>query len=484
MTFFVAVVALVDLALGYYLAVRFGYGPPGVIEAWEALCAARAPMAGNEPAALREGQPEPPAARAPEADQHARPPTAPVQGLGEHAPLCAAPAETDEQSQTGGAGSQAAQQTEAAHQTALDHRPAQAAAELEERRRGSRIPNAAELDEKYVEVCILKLNVAMLESGDRCTQLDSRLRACRGQTDAATIAECLRLLEEDCRTYLAAQSRAAEQLRQRVDEFGQLSDLAEEIELANLEQAAQIETTLSNLQHMDFASDREAASTRLLTELAKLREARDRLHDNQEAAFLAVARHQQRLDKIEPRLHHDPLTGLMNRIGLEVTLAQWWQEGRQRLRTITAALLDIDAFGALNQEHGPAVADRVLAGLGCVLRTAASEMELLGRFSGQQFLLLKLDEGTRAAIKRGETIRQTIERSTFRADGREVRLTVSAGYAAAKPDDTLPELFDRLRAALKQAKQTGANQAFFHDGQRIEQINSPHLGAKPVELTV
>ncbi len=58
MTVLVLLVALVNLALGYYLAVRFGYGPPGLIEAWEALFAAPAPSVRNQPAALTDGESE------------------------------------------------------------------------------------------------------------------------------------------------------------------------------------------------------------------------------------------------------------------------------------------------------------------------------------------------------------------------------------------------------------------------------------------
>ncbi len=482
----VLVVALVNLALGYFLAVHFGYGPPGLIEAWEALFAAPAPSVRDRPA-------EPTAEQSERTGEQAE--AEPSQPLdegsqpGEQTEARGEQAQTDdEQPQPPDELNEPDEPAEPLDDPAQpDDGPAQAdvvPAESERSARNPAVEDAGHLDDTYVEVCILKLNVAMLESGDRCTAIDSRLRACRGQTDAETIAECLKLLEEDCRTYLAAQSRAARQLRDRVDEFGELSDLAEEIELANLEQAAQIETTLSNLQHMDFTSDLEAAGERLVAELGKLREARNRLHDNQEAAFLAVARHQQRLDKIEPRLHHDPLTDLLNRIGMEVTMAQWWQEGRQRSRTITAAMLDINGFAHLNQQHGPAVADRVLAGLGRLLHSAAAGADLLGRFSGQQFLVVKLDEGARAAIRRAETIRQSIQRSTFHAEGKDLHLTASAGYAAVLPEDTLQDLFDRLRAALKEAKQAGDNQAFFHDGQRIEQILPPHLGAKPIEATV
>jgi len=458
-----------------------------LVEAWAALFAAPLPSTHKEPAepsdqqaADRNDQSEGDGRRAELADEQPEQPDSddvsdePFNELSEARKPTAAEAEPAEPD---------AEQSESAEEPAESD---SSRAEQEEDTQASTTEDdhAEQMEEKYVEVCILQLNIAMLESANRCADIDSRLRACQGRTESETIEQCVELLKQDCREYLAAQGRASEQLRERVDELGELSSIAEQIEMANLEQAAQIETTLSNLDHMDFSSDLEAANERLRIELGKLREARHHLRDNQELAFLAVARHHQRLDQIERRLHRDPLTDLLNRIGLEVVLEEWWEEGRQRSRSMTAAVLDINGFAELNKQHGPAVGDRVLAGLGRLLRSASAGMEMRGRFSGQQFLLIKLDEGARAAIRRMESVRQSIERSSFRADGEEITLTVSAGYAAVLPDDTVQDVFDRLAAALKEAKQQGDNQAFYHDGQRSEQTKSPYLVAQPVEATV
>ena len=92
--------------------------------------------------------------------------------------------------------------------------------------------------------------------------------------------------------------------------------------MGNLEQSAQVETTLNNLEYMDFSGDPEEGNQRLLEEIKNLRMARHRLRDKQEAAFLAIARCENRIDKIEKQLFIDPLTKLRNRIGLEVELSR------------------------------------------------------------------------------------------------------------------------------------------------------------------
>jgi hypothetical protein len=120
---------------------------------------------------------------------------------------------------------------------------------------------------------------------------------------------------------LAEQSEAAEKFRARIGELGELASLGEEIEMTNLEQSAQVETTINNLEYMDFRSDPEAANQRLLEEIKNLRTARHKLRDNQEVAFLSIARYEKRIDKIEKQLFIDPLTKLRNRIGLEEALS-------------------------------------------------------------------------------------------------------------------------------------------------------------------
>jgi len=181
-------------------------------------------------------------------------------------------------------------------------------------------PVAWNLNEKYVETSILKLNVAMMKSGARATEIDTRLRATRDKPDGETVRQCVAKLLEDCRSYLSEQTESAERFSERIGEMGELSDLGEEIELANMEQAAQIETTVSNLEHMDLESDLAAARLRLLEELNNLRVARHHLRDSQEAAFLTVARYEDRMGSLESQLFDDSLTRLRSRIGLEAAL--------------------------------------------------------------------------------------------------------------------------------------------------------------------
>jgi diguanylate cyclase (GGDEF)-like protein len=429
-------IAVLNVCLGYGLAVYLGYGPPGVFEAWDALV--YDVMSRSE--------------RAGESDSKSL--LDMLDGGSEEAEIDPFDESYDDDV------------ADVIRLLSPDN------------------PESWDLNEKYVETSILRLNIAMMKSGKRSTEIDTRLRECGGQTDAETVRSCLALLQEDCETYLAEQSDASERFRERVGELGELASLGEEIEMANLEQAAQIETTLNNLRYMDFDSDLEAANERLRLEIAKLRIARHNLRDSQDVAFLTIARYENRLDNIEKQLSNDPLTGLRNRIGLEMTLADWWQQGRHKTRRMAAALFDIDEFGLLNERHGPLVCDRLLHALGRFFQEKAGAGNLVGRFAGQRFLVAMVDTGPRAATRNAELLRQTIEKIEFLSGETQVRLTVGAGVVEVKVEDTYEQVFERLQAALKAAKKAGPNRAALYERREPELVDPPDLGAEPATIAL
>ena len=451
------VVSLVNLALGYAAAAYLGYGPPGVFSLRVDL--PRWPRRRGMPAAV-------PTGTVGDADSglfreslHSAEdlsPDSPIEEL-----LDDGPADSLE--------------VEPCYEPYDDD-----VAELINPER----PEAWDLGEKFVETSILKLNIAMIKSGKRATEIDSRLRGVRGSSDVETIRRCVADLLEDCRTYLVEQNEAAEKFRNRIAELGELRALGEEVEMANLEQSAQIETTISNLEHLEFEANLEAANDRLLAELNHLRVARHRLRDDHESAFLAIARYEDRMDTIESQLFNDPLTKLRNRIGLETALWQWWRQNRHQSRQLAAAMFDLDRFGEVNQEYGPLVGDRILVNVAGLIEQQTGAGDLAGRYAGQRFLLVLSDAGPRAAIKTAEMIRQTLQRTTFIHQAGRIHVTATAGIVEVTPGDTCQSVLDRLEATLKHARRAGRNRASFHNGREPESVESPSFGAEYREIKV
>jgi two-component system cell cycle response regulator len=203
----------------------------------------------------------------------------------------------------------------------------------------------------------------------------------------------------------------------------------------------------------------------------------------------ALLRRKAQADRLRARLRshleaalHDPLTGLHNRRHAEPELRRLMAEGRRAGRPVALMLLDIDHFKGVNDRHGHAAGDRVLAEVARRLRARLRPGDLLARMGGEEFLVAL--PGTDAAQARAvaEGLRRAVEDCPFPLDDaaprarrpggwagpergpapRQVRVTLSIGVAAATPADlsgglTDRGLQDRADVALYAAKNGGRN---------------------------
>ncbi len=197
-----------------------------------------------------------------------------------------------------------------------------------------------------------------------------------------------------------------------------------------------------------------------------MRVARHNLRDDQEAAFLAVARHQNRLGKIDPQARTDYLTGLPNRIGLETALWQWWEEGFPQEREMGAILLDLNGFGKVAKNAGIGRLGPHPGRFGRVVGKVSGPSHLVGRYGGQRFLIVMLDTGPQGLQRLGQLLRQSIERTTFVRDGSRISVTASAGIASVVPQESVETFLNRTEQALHCAKRGGANGAWFDNGKQ------------------
>jgi diguanylate cyclase (GGDEF)-like protein len=223
----------------------------------------------------------------------------------------------------------------------------------------------------------------------------------------------------------------------------------------------------------------------LIGELDHLRVARHAWRDTQESTILAFARIDNGIDKIDTQLHNDPTTGLPNRIGLEVMLEAWWQEGRHQQQPIAAVLLDIDALGKHNRAHGALVGDAILYQVARYLRTTVDAADAVGRAGGGSFVVVMPSGGIQAGCATAELLRQSIEQIHFKQGDETLRITVSAGVAESGTEDrNRAPMFARLAESLKMAKRSGHNQTFFFDGEGPRLVDPPTLTVAPLEITI
>jgi len=153
-----------------------------------------------------------------------------------------------------------------------------------------------------------------------------------------------------------------------------------------------------------------------------------------------------------------------------------------RCGPLALGMIDVDQLGQLNECHGRAVADQVLARLGQIVRAECRGESLVARFSAQRFCLLFSGSDLRQATNAVERIRQTIGLTCLeRADG-EIRATVSGAVTEAAAEDTAESLYARAETTLREAKRYGRNRTFIHEGKYPTPVVPPNLALEENRL--
>ncbi len=151
---------------------------------------------------------------------------------------------------------------------------------------------------------------------------------------------------------------------------------------------------------------------------------------------------------------HDGLTGVFNRRYFYELAEREFQRAMRLQQPMCAALIDVDHFKLFNDKHGHAVGDQVLRTVAQVCGTALRAFDLLGRYGGEEFVILFPHTDLEGARVVAERLRAAVESTSV--DGLSV--TVSVGLSELAPGTaTLEELLGRADEALYRAKAGGRN---------------------------
>lgn len=167
-----------------------------------------------------------------------------------------------------------------------------------------------------------------------------------------------------------------------------------------------------------------------------------------------VDSHQRQLQALA---HHDPLTGLPNRLLALDRLAHAMERISRRGGHLAVLFIDLDRFKTLNDGHGHAFGDMVLRAVASRLRNRCREEDTLARLGGDEFLLvLEQLPGPEVAGKVAGQLMTLLERPLALEDGRELFITASIGVALYPGDgESSDELIRNADAAMYFAKAQG-----------------------------
>ncbi|WP_136065461.1 biofilm regulation diguanylate cyclase SiaD [Modicisalibacter radicis] len=151
----------------------------------------------------------------------------------------------------------------------------------------------------------------------------------------------------------------------------------------------------------------------------------------------------------------DPLTGLANRRKIAEYLKQAACRAHHDAATFSVVMVDVDHFKSINDKYGHETGDRILIELAAIMRQALRTRDLCGRWGGEEFLLLLHDCSLAQARQLVDRLLARIREPRFTAGEEALALTVSAGIAEYRLDESYQNTVNRADLALFQAKRDG-----------------------------
>lgn len=159
---------------------------------------------------------------------------------------------------------------------------------------------------------------------------------------------------------------------------------------------------------------------------------------------------------VEHSAQHDALTGTLNRHGIEQRLAHEIDRASRKSHPLSALLIDVDHFKSINDGAGHAAGDLALRTVALGISNSLRSYDLLGRYGGDEFLLLLPETAAPQALDVANRIHSLLALITHSLPT-SMRPTVSIGIAEILPTDNAFTLIARADAALYDAKLAGRN---------------------------
>jgi len=176
--------------------------------------------------------------------------------------------------------------------------------------------------------------------------------------------------------------------------------------------------------------------------------------------YIAISIENSRLfAQIERLASTDELTGLPNRRTVIEELAKVRRRTRRYGRCSGVVMADVDHFKRINDMYGHDAGDIALRSIAAALSSSVRESDVVGRFGGEEFVVVLQETDLHGALLLAERLRRTVEELEIRGPHGEVlRVTASFGVSVISPKDPdCHSVLKRADSALYEAKATGRN---------------------------
>lgn len=153
----------------------------------------------------------------------------------------------------------------------------------------------------------------------------------------------------------------------------------------------------------------------------------------------------------------DSLTRIMNRRGITVGLLDAMAQAERYRTPLTVAMADIDHFKQVNDTYGHEAGDLVLKDVAAILSDALRMPDKVGRYGGEEFLVILPHTGLTQARKIADRIRASVSKWDFDLGSKKIRMTISIGVCQFKSGEDLEQFLSHADKALYDAKKGGRN---------------------------
>lgn len=163
----------------------------------------------------------------------------------------------------------------------------------------------------------------------------------------------------------------------------------------------------------------------------------------------------------------DPLTGLLNRRSLNNELDKCVGNSQETSTPLSLILFDLDGFKQINDTYRHRAGDAVLQWATRTLSRRLTRPAMLARYGGDEFAVLMPESSLTEAADLAQTLRHTLDDTSYPWEGHVLRVTGSFGVAELRREEAGCSLVDRSDKALYAAKEGGRNAVMVHDGRQI-----------------
>jgi diguanylate cyclase (GGDEF)-like protein len=153
----------------------------------------------------------------------------------------------------------------------------------------------------------------------------------------------------------------------------------------------------------------------------------------------------------------DALTGLYNHEYILTNLRKTLEEDRLAGQPTSVMMADLDHFKEINDSYGHPVGDKVLVEISRRLGTKLRDFDSLGRYGGEEFIIVLKNTSLSTAMSVAERIREHISTGPVSLHDTKIKTTISIGVAVVHPGDEADDIVKRADQALYEAKSAGRN---------------------------